>query len=266
MTLRSRLAVEYSRFKRGSDALFGPGAVRVVTRRMSVGLAVGALVLTVGTTSAAWLVRDTDAINKLSEISERIGGSPENVNKNLDDLHEQDKVQGGLPADPNQDDTKSKLADSPEHADDATVADRRCPASLSPEQKTVCTAIVQIEKDRYKYLRDMRELSLRREQELRAIYEERRNIQAWEHGKLDSNTNRLLSLIALQRIDELNLQMAMATYDERLRERKDKQTSLAQGMMDPKKREGSLADSILSGTAQQLVLQTALNAARHRER
>lgn len=266
MTLRSRLAVEYARFERGSDALFGPGALRIVVRRTTVGVVMASLLLTIGTASADWFVRDTQAINKLTEISQRIGGSPDNVNQNLDDLHEQDKVQGGLYTDPSQNDTKSKLAESPDHSDANTVGTRRCPTTLSTQQKTVCDAIVQLEKDRYKYLQDMRELSLKREQELKAIYDERRNIQAWEHGKLDSNTNRLLALIALQRIDELNLQMAMSTYDERLRDRKEEQTSIAQGMMDPKKREGNLGSEILNGTAQAAVLQGALAIARQRDR
>lgn len=266
-------------FKRNADAMFGANAARAVGRALLVVVGTGALVLTVGTASADWMVKDQTAIQVLRDIKAALGTNPDDVNQNLDDLREQQRVQGDL-YDPGRDeDTKSRLAEAPDHSDASQVGQRRCGGKLTAEQKSVCDAIVELEQGRYRFLQDMRALSLRREEELRSIYEERRDIGEWEHGKLDSNTNRLLTLMAHQRMDQLNLEMGLATFDERLRARRDEQTAIAHGLMDPSRKSGAApgvggpgggdggpGGAVGGAIGQQAVLAAALQVARQRER
>lgn len=272
----SSLAVHFAELKRGADALFGPGAARDVGRVLLLVFGGATTLLAVGTASADWMVKDQTAINVLENIRDAVGTKNENVNKNLDEIHKQQRVQGTVYNPEKDEETKTKRADAPDHGDQASVGQRRCGGKLSAEQKNVCEAIVTLEQERYRFLQDMRKLSITREKELRSIYEERNGIGEWEHGKLDSNTNRLLALMAHQRLDQMNLEMGLATFDERLRARRDEQTSLAQGLMDPSKKSGGpggggggggdAGTGVGAAIGQQAILAAALQVARQRER
>lgn len=247
-----------------ADHTFGVGMLRVFFRRTAVLGASLATVLLMGSASAEWLVQDRQARQRLASINDRIGGG-DTVNKNLDDLRLQQRVQGEVYNPTASEETKSKLAEAPAHQTKEAAQQARCAGKkVSPEQRNICNAIVELEFKRYQYLQDMRALSLRREQELSRIYEERKAIGEWEMGRLQSNTNRLLALIAHQRIDQLNLEMALATFDERLRLRKQEQNSVAQGMMDPQKK--NLTEQVIGGAAQVAVLKGALAVASQRKR
>lgn len=213
-----------------------------------------------GNASADWRVSD-------KEVQERLGKG--DVNKKLDQIYKQHQIKGAKYNPEASEEGKSKLAEAPEFDKKATIKDRRCGNDKMPkDQKPVCEAIVKLEEDRYKYLQDVRKLSIARAQELQKIYQERDSIGADDVGKLQSNTNRLLMLLTQQRIDELNLQMAMNTFDERLRERQDHQNYLADVALDPtkKKSEGFDLGPIISGATQVATLHVALDLARKRKR
>ena len=256
----SRLAA----FSQAADRMFGAGTMRSLGRRSLLVLGIASVILGIGTASAEWWVRDQEARTTLTEISKRIGDGPENVNKNIDDLRVQQKVQGEK-YDPHKDEeTKSKVAAAPDHANKATLQQSRCGGKMSAEQKAICDAIVKLEEERYTFLQDMRKLSVKREDELKRISQERDSIGEWDQGKLQSNTNRLLALMAHQRIDQMNLEMGLATFDDRVRVRKEQQTSVAEGLMDPRKK--TLGSQIINGGAQLAVLKGALTVAAQRER
>jgi hypothetical protein len=132
----------------------------------------------------------------------------------------------------------------------------------------VCEQIVQLEEDRYKYLQDMKTISEKRATDLKAITDERNGIGEEEYGKLQSNTNRLLALLAHQRIDQLNMDMAMATFDERIRERREQLNYLGAGALNPRNKTESGIDwgSIGGGAIQTATLEAALQVARERDR
>lgn len=253
-----------AQFSAAADRMFGPGTLRVLGRRSLLVLGGASVLLGIGTASAEWWVRDQEARKTLTEISGRIGSGPDNVNKNLDELHLQQKVQGDK-YDPHADeDSKSKVAAAPDHSNKATLQQTRCGGKMSAEQKTICDAIVKLEEERYTYLQDMRTLSVKREDELKRIAQERESIGEWDQGKLQSNTNRLLALMAHQRIDQMNLEMGLATFDDRIRVRKEEQTAVAEGLMDPTKK--NLIGQVINGGAQLAVLKGALTVAAQRER
>lgn len=216
--------------------------------------------LVAGSASAEWKVAD-DTVRK------QIGEG--NVNKKLDQIYKQHQIKGTKYNPEASEESKSKLAEAPEFEQKATIKDRRCGNEKTPaDQKAVCESIVKMEEERYKYLQDVRKLSEKRAQELQKIYQERDSIGADDVGKLQSNTNRLLMLLTQQRIDELNLQMAMNTFDERVRERKEQQNYLADVALDPTKKKSTGFDigPIISGATQVATLHIALEAARKRER
>ncbi len=216
--------------------------------------------LVAGSASAEWKVAD-------DTVRERIGEG--NVNEKLDQIYKQHQIKGTKYNPEASEESKSKLAEAPEFDQQATIKDRRCGNEKTPaDQKAVCEAIVKMEEDRYKYLQDVRKLSEKRAQELQRIYQERDGIQADDVGKLQSNTNRLLMLLTQQRIDELNLQMAMNTFDERVRERKEQQNYLADVALDPTKKKSTGFDigPIVSGVTQVATLHAALEVARSRDR
>lgn len=258
-TDQARSRVNRSDFSRRAEQMFGKDALRTVGRRSIVAFGLTIATIAIGTASAEWWVQDREARTTLKDIKTAIGTSPDNVNQNLDDLHEQQKVQGDVYDPAKDDDTKSKVAEAPDHQDKATSEARACGGKMPDDQKAVCRDIVKLENDRYTYIQDMRKLSIARENELQRIMQERESIGEWEYGKLQSNTNRLLALMAHQRIDQLNMQNAMTTYDDRLRNRKSKQTQLAEEKMDPSN--SGIAGQIINAGAQLATLKAALAVA-----
>lgn len=239
-------------------------------------LALGtACLLITGVASADWRVYDSRVETVLNDILDAIGTSPEDVNKNLDDLREQQKIAGET-YDPGKESTgangetvdssSSPRAEAPDMATKEDMVLKRC-AFASESQMDACNRIVELEQGRYAYLQAMRTISEKREAELNAIYEERQGIDEYEQGKLQSNTNRLLALLTHQRIDELNLKMAMETFDSRIAERKEELSYQARAAMDPSKRvDGSLLEDFLGGAGQAVAFKQALNIAKQRDR
>lgn len=226
-----------------------------------------ACVLITGAASADWRVYDDDVHKVLQEISGRIGEG--DVNDNLDKLNHRFDVEGDV-YDPEKDEeTKTKIAEAPDWSEKATIATRRCGARKTPDvQKQVCEEIVKLEEEKYKYLQDMAKISEKRSLELKAIADERSGIPEEDFGKLQSNTNRLLALMTHQRIDDLNLQMAMATFDERIRERREALNYQGAVALNPRNstESGSIFDQLFDSAVQVGTLEAALQVARQRDR
>lgn len=264
MTKMSNLVLlnDLKSFSTSAEQVFGAGAFRTLGRSSLMSAGVLFAVLGIGTASAEWWVQDREARQTLKEISARTGNM-ENVNKNLDDLREQNRIQGEVYKPAKDEKTKSKVAEAPTHRNEATLAQQQCGGKMLADQKAVCDEIVAIDKAQYKYMQEMRELSVARENELQEIMREREQIGEYEYGKLQSNTNRLLALMAHQRIDQLNMENAQSTFDERKQNRQQQQNSLAEKAFNPSKDPlGALVDVGVK-TA---VLKGALQMAKARDR
>ena len=249
--------------------------------RRAVLLPLGALAaLATGGASADWKVYDDDVERAVQEVRDRIGDARDGtVNGHLDRLNHRLDVKGEVydpeAAGTGADDrgNATRLADAPAFPDNdalsggGTIAGRRCGNAKTPDdQRAACEQIVRLEGERYQYLQAMRTISARRSAELKKIADERRTIAEDEFGKLESNTNRLLALLSQQRIDDLNLQMAMATYDQRIQERKDYSNYLAEVAMDPARKQGLDFNDLLGGYARSEILDAALQLAGERRR
>lgn len=262
----------------GFNATFGRVEAPRFGRKTLIAVGLAGL-FTAGVASADWRVYDDNVEGVLKDIRTYIGeNSPRSVNQNLDEIYKQGKVKGEI-YDPQVDDeTKSK----PMTDDDASAISsvdkakgRRCGAKKLPAaQKTICEQIVDMEQARYTYLLDMRKLSQKREEQLKQITDERGQIGEDEPGKLQSNTNRLLALMTHQRIDHLNLQMAMNVFDERLRDKREQLHYQGGVAMNPRNKtedSGGLGGgfdwgSLFDGATQVATLEAALQVARERER
>ena len=167
--------------------------------------------LAVGGAQAAWKVDDDETQRKISDTNDR-----------LDDLNESLKIAGyGRPGDPEPEptDATEKLDHSSMTTESVTASDR-CPSAtaggLAARQNRLCTDIVNTEKAKYMYSLRMYDLSKKRWDRLKEIQQERERIHDDEIGKLEDNTNKLLSLMALMEIDRQQHQVYMAAYDARL--------------------------------------------------
>lgn len=272
-TSSNRSTKQGSRLAGNLEHTFGRIDARRLGRKSLLAVGVMALLVT-GAASADWRVYDQRVETVLNDIKTYIGANdPRSVNQNLDNLYKQQQLKDGKKYDP--DTNKSVRAEVKD--DDISAVDaakgRRCGSEKIPQkQKPICEGIVDLEQARYKYLKDMTELSKKREEELKTIMTERGTLKDDDIGKLQSNTNRLLALLTHQRIDQVNLDMAMNLYDERIRDKREQLQYEGAVAMNPRNKTESAGPGgfdwggLFNGTAQVAALDLALAAAKSRDR
>lgn len=148
-----------------------------------------------------------------------------------------------------------------------TVMNKRCRNEtgnpLNAQQLPICQDIVKHEDKLFNYLLDMLDLVKDRQEQLKAITEERANIKSGdenEYGQLQSNTNRLLALQAQQQIDAMNLRLTLDSYDRYINGRRLELADIArEGQRGPA---GLTLSSVLSSAASLGVLKTALDTSK----
>jgi hypothetical protein len=184
---------------------------RAITKKLRFVILGFVCCLTVGGAQAAWKVDDDDTQRKIDTTNDR-----------LQDLYDSLKIDdSGKPGDPEPEptDATEKLDHSSMTTVSVTASDR-CPSvaagGLAVKQNRLCNDIVDTEKAKYMYSLRMYDLSKKRWDRLKEIQNERERINDDELGKLEDNTNKLLSLIALMEIDRQQHQVYMAAYDARL--------------------------------------------------
>ncbi|TAA28285.1 MULTISPECIES: hypothetical protein [Pseudoxanthomonas] len=137
----------------------------------------------------------------------------------------------------------------------------RCPEqSSNPKQslqQPVCKDIVERESRLQNYMIDMLSLMRDRQQELKAILQERQNIESGgehEMGQIQSNTNRLLALQAQLQIDESNYKLTIASYDRYLSAQRARLADYAKKLSNGDKSNpaGALASAAILEAALQL--------------
>ena len=221
--------------------------------------------LVAGSASAEWKVAD-------ETVRERIGDG--NVNEKLDQIYKQHQV-GGTKYNPTTKRSLNPYSDSqyqyktefPVRAEDKGMA-QRCPDETQnpakDSQTQICKDIVKWENRKYNYMIEMLKVSKEREEELKRIYDERSNITADQPGRLQSNTNRLLTLQAHQQIDAINSKAMVDGYDALLGGLNEDLKYEARKAMDGKAAEGGgLSWGSLSGAfTQSVALEVALQGAR----
>ena len=126
------------------------------------------------------------------------------------------------------------------------------------QQLANCGAIVRMENRRFNAMVAMLEDVGQRDEELREAYAERAGIGEDEQGKLESNTNRILSIQSQLQNDVQNAGALMDAYDAALRSLHEDQVRAANAALKP--------PHPAAGVVQGAALRVALRAARSRER
>lgn len=130
---------------------------------------------------------------------------------------------------------------------------------VGPQQYDYCVAIVRTENRRFNAMVTMLEDVEKRDKQLKEALAERKDIAADEQGRLESNTNRILSLQSQLQNDVQNSATLMDAYDAALTSLREDQVRAANSALK--------GESSLPGTAARgIALRVALQAARTRER
>jgi len=194
------------------------------TRRSSIAGYAMAGLLVMGSAHADWRVIDNEANKKLGTIQDRLGKG--DVNQNLKDLYNQQKIGGYESAGTMAKDPEEVLDDNKPMGlllKDIGLEDR-CPATkatllpgAAQTQWQICRLLVQTELAQYKYSLKMYQVAKDRHQQLDNIQKERGKLKPEDQGKLQDNNNKLLALIALMEIARQQQKTYIDAYDVRAR-------------------------------------------------
>lgn len=211
-----------------------PLAYRLVM--LGAALLIGALMAP--SAHAQWAVNDKDANTKLKTANQTLTTIKENLgdkikgatlNDNLDLIRQKmaignfvdkrpgDRVEDPQPAFPK--------------ASDAKLIDGYASCNgLAQAQQTNCQKIIDIQNAQYKFMVTMYETSATRNQVLKDIIADRKNIAADDPnslGKIEENTNQLTALYNLIALDQQQMQTVNYAYDANLKFLRDEQARLS---------------------------------------
>ncbi|UZW61883.1 hypothetical protein [Lysobacter enzymogenes] len=145
----------------------------------------------------------------------------------------------------------------------------RCTDIKNPgsKQKELCAALVQTQNRQFNAMVDLQELTEAREGELKDIYRERSEIKPDEAGRLQANSNRLLSFQARTQVDLQNAQNLLEAYGGQVRVLEQEHSKAAQAVIDGE-HTGSKLDlkRLGQGGVRAAALKTAFDIAKRRER
>jgi hypothetical protein len=197
--------------------------------------------LLMGNVQAQWKVVD-DAGNKhLQNIRDDLGERNGNVNKNLVNLYNQQKLgtaksAGAIAKDP------EELLDANSPSTVNIGIDDRCPetptAGIAQQQHQICQEMVKTELAQYKYSLQMYQQAKDRHSRFQEIENDRSHLNPEDQGKLQDNSNKLLALISLMEIDRQQHRTYMDAYAARLHYMHTTQDLLTRWALagDPKKK------------------------------
>lgn len=180
------------------------------------------MLLVAGHAHAQWQVTDEVTHEGLERIDKTLQNQ---TSKRLEELREQHKIgtaQKSATEDP-QAPGVTLQKDKPATIQ-STIAVEELRCGKSPDQGllrdrwTVCSEIVKTEQAQYNYALMMREVSLQRQQRLNTIEDARGRLsQGYQDaGKLQSNSNELLALLARMESDKQQYRTYMDAYAARL--------------------------------------------------
>ncbi|WP_242108047.1 hypothetical protein [Luteimonas aquatica] len=208
---------------------------KAITRQRSLPLLLcmavaGVLMSAAAPASADWKVSDDKAQNKLEDIKGKIDKTNDylgnedgkSINQRLKDLYEQQTFKNAKKSEVYKDNPKDEIQDYPTFTIDKdkpegdaqkVELDKRCKSG-----DKICELIYNTEMAKYNYsVAVYKHITQKRIKELKEIQEERNNIGDEEQGKIQANTNRLMTLMAKMEVDKQQQQSAMYAFDARIR-------------------------------------------------
>lgn len=126
---------------------------------------------------------------------------------------------------------------------------------LATAQQENCIDAVATKTAQFTYMKAMYDMALKRQSTLNDLQSARRNLGAEDFGKLQDNTNQILTLIAQIQIDRQQMESINNAYSARLDYLQNQQTQLAKSATEPS------ASSIISNIASQAVAGAVLKTA-----
>lgn len=137
----------------------------------------------------------------------------------------------------------------------------------APQQKQLCVALVQTLNRQFNAMVDLQELSQAREGELKDIYRERSGIRPDQAGRLQANSNRLLSFQARTQVDVQNAQNLLEAYGGQVRVLEVEHAKAAQAVIDGPRDGNTLSvHRFAQGGLRAAALKAAFENAKRRER
>jgi hypothetical protein len=186
-----------------------------------LGLFVG--LWTVGQAHAQWQVTDAVTHEGLDRINSTL---KDQTNERLKDLYDQQRIgqasgtTGGDPEPPEavlDKDRLSAVMESAEYGETTRCPQPRSEAKLPQDQWIICKEIVKTELAQYRYALAMREAVMQRQVRLKNLENARADLtQGDDTGKLHSNSNELLALMARLDTDQQQYRTYMDAYAARL--------------------------------------------------
>jgi hypothetical protein len=219
-----------------------------------------------GQAGAQWQVTDEVTHEGLDRVNNTL---EQKTNGGLKDLYNQQKIgdakrstDGGRekPDDP----AVTLEKDKPSEVSARYGEETRCPedpkvkpGSLAHDQWKICKEIVKTELAQYNYALSMREVALERQTRLKAIEDARLQLnQEKDTGKLASNSNELLALLARMEADRQQYRTYMDAYAARVKFLVALREALGQRALNGKNTAGEIA----LGLAALGALEVALDA------
>jgi hypothetical protein len=247
-----------------------PRSIAGATKRLTRAFAFMGLLFVCAPAFAQWEVTDADTHTGIDNMKK-------DINERLDKIYKQSNVNGKSFETTEKESFSLQNGKSGqqgggsdgklEKRQDEQYMEKRCRDEttnpLNATQRPICQDIVKRENKLFNYLLDMLDLAKDRQEQLKAITQERAAINSGdpnEYGQLQSNTNRLLALQAQQQIDAMNLQLTMDSYDRYLSGRRAEMADLTrEAQRGPA---GISLSSVLSSAASIGILKAALETSK----
>lgn len=221
-----------------------------------------ALLLVAGQAAAEWKVSDRNTHEGLDRVNETLESQ---TNKRLEEIRNQQKIgKAGKsatedPKDPELSLDEEKPTEVAQFGEETRCPDSGTKSKTGQNQLTICKEIVKTELAQYKYALAMRKVALERQKRLKAIEDARANLTDDSTGKLQSNSNELLALLARMEVDRQQYRTYMDAYAARLSYLRALRESLGENALNGKKA-GTTPGDVVTGVGTLATLRGALEA------
>jgi len=216
---------------------------------------------------AQWQVSDDATHSSLDLVQSKLGEIKEaqrTTNQWLDDQYQQQDIGAASRSAEQKPDDPGLLLQKDQLSKISGGRDTRCPSMgasvAATRQQTVCQEIVDTEVAQYNYALAMRQTAIERQTRLDTLESERANLSPkTDAGKLQTNSNELLALIARAEVDRQQYRTYMDAYAARLHYLRSLQDSLGtQAINGSAETRGGIAARIIGGVVALGALETAL--------
>lgn len=214
--------------------------------------------LAAGPACASWEVNDSQAARYLDRILKSIG-EDESVNQKLDDMSKFKRDRDKAEAAPEPEEKLTKAQPSQVNKS----IEERCPKTDSADQAStqlwqICQEIVKTEMAQFDYSLAIYDAFKKRKQTLEKIENDRSGFGASEQGKLQDNTNALLSLMARMDLEYRQYKLYMEAYGARLQYLRSVRDMISNEVLNGQK--GSLVGNLGRDAAGAAILTGVLRA------